>query len=709
MAFKVLDIEKDVVEQGYGEGSYDLVIASLALYATGNLQRTLSNIRRLLKPGGYLLTLEITDPNVMRFGVVLAGLPGWWLGHKAGRTLSPFVSPHKWNNLMKDSGFSGIDASILHDTEQLVPFSVMLTQAVDYRVKFLRDPLGTGHQRLDVESLTIIGGKTSHTPTMVADIKNAIGWHFESIRSYPELADIGPDELPFMGTVLSLAELDTPALLNMSPETLKGFQELFRQSKNVLWVGHGALGENPAGNLFRGIQRTIAMEMRHLRMQSLNFSSIADADPGLIGKKLLQFVATDVWEQSDSLAGMLWYTEPELSFQDGKMLIPRLRLSSQRNDRYNSSKRLIVDAIDRNSSAVAISKAEGYDVLETKVLNPTLFGDRIEVQVTNCLLRSVMVTETDYMFLIAGKEPNGNDYVVALAENLASRVYVPPSWIITRAESEGQAVKSLLGLYIHLLAESLLNKMVPGTALAVLEPDFSFAAALTHHAHQAGVKLVLFTTTTSPCSYPWVHVHRHSTSRDLSNKIPGNITQLFNVGGDSEVVFLLKSILRAECKFKNEQDLTRDISEISSSLNVNRFASRMQITWTSEDQDRVPVNINRLPRLGLRTLIETQGVIPQSLITWDHSRLPVQVRPATKLVQFAKNKTYWLVGLTGGLGLSLCQWMANQGAKYIALSSRNPKVDETWILQMAANGCTVRVFAKYVPFHLIFTKIGTAY
>lgn len=96
MVFKVLDIEKNVTDQGYGEESFDLVIASLALYATKNLEATLSNVRRLLKPGGYLLLLEITDPNSMRFGLTLGGLPAWWLGHQEGRTLSPCVSIERW-------------------------------------------------------------------------------------------------------------------------------------------------------------------------------------------------------------------------------------------------------------------------------------------------------------------------------------------------------------------------------------------------------------------------------------------------------------------------------------------------------------------------------------------------------------------------------------------------------------------------------------
>lgn len=703
MAFKVLDIDKDVVEQGYREESYDLVIASLALYATPDLQRTLSEIRRLLKPGGYLLTLELTHPNLMRFGVILGGLPGWWMDYQEGRTLLPCVPPAKWHELMRDAGFSGLDTAIPHDAERLVPFSVMLTQAVDHRINFLRDPIGANKQRLDVESLAIIGGMTSLTSSMVAHITSAVEPHFKTIKCYPELSDIGANELPFMGTVLSLTELDAPVLLDMSSKTLKGFQELFRQSKNVLWVGHGAQGENPAGNLFRGIQRTIAMEMHHLRIQHLNFASLTELDAGLIGRKLLQLVATGVWEQCDQLRGILWYTEPELFFRDGKMLIPRLRTSPRQNDRYNSSKRLIVDTVDRDSSSVAITKAENYQVLKAETLQTPHIADRVEIQVTNCLLRSVMVTETDYLYLVAGKQCEGDGYVVAVAENLTSRVYVPPSWIITGAESEDQAVKLLLGLYVHFLARSLVNKMDPGTMLAVLEPDLSIAAALTHYACQTGVQLFFLTTKDTSCSYPWVHLHRHSTRRELLNKIPRATSRLFNVGGGIEHVALLRELLPASCQFENEQDRTRDVAKISYPINVNHLASQLQMMLTTAAQDHVPINLNRLPQLNLRNLIGTQGSIPQSLITWDHSMLPVQVKPATKTVKFAKNKTYWLVGLTSGLGISLCQWMAKEGARYIALSSRNPKVDQNWIHQMAVNGCNVRVFATYVlhpPVHI---------
>lgn len=35
-------------------------------------------IRSLLKPGGYLVLLELTDREPSRIGFLMGGLPGWW-------------------------------------------------------------------------------------------------------------------------------------------------------------------------------------------------------------------------------------------------------------------------------------------------------------------------------------------------------------------------------------------------------------------------------------------------------------------------------------------------------------------------------------------------------------------------------------------------------------------------------------------------------
>jgi hybrid polyketide synthase/nonribosomal peptide synthetase ACE1 len=91
MIFKALDIEKDPIMQGFTEHAYDVVLAANVLHATQALHETLKNARRLLKPGGYLILLEIVDNMPMRVGLVMGGLPGWWVGREDGRRYAPTI------------------------------------------------------------------------------------------------------------------------------------------------------------------------------------------------------------------------------------------------------------------------------------------------------------------------------------------------------------------------------------------------------------------------------------------------------------------------------------------------------------------------------------------------------------------------------------------------------------------------------------------
>ena len=696
MAFKVLDIERDVAEQGFLEESYDVVIASLSLYVTRSLEATLCNVRRLLKPGGYLILLELTDPNVMRFGLILGGLPGWWQGHQDGRVLSPCVSVDRWSELMSKSGLSGVDACVPHHPDLPIPFSVMVTQAVDSRVNFLRNPFIQNDDVLGVERLTIIGGKTDQTAALITDIIRAVGRHYATIDVSPSLDDIIPDELPVMGTVLSLAELDEHAFISMTPMKLRSLQELFTQCKNILWVGYGAQGDNPFAHMFSGVQRTLVMEMNHLRIQSLNLHTLDDAQGDLIALRLLHLQAVDIWSQEGRMNDLLWHTEPEMALRGGKTLIPRFRPSPERNDRYNSSKRLILKTVDRKQSAVTIQKSErGYQVLETSPPSSSFFVDHLNIEVTSSLLRPVEITDTEKFFLVTGNDVRDGSQVIALSETLDSRIRVPRSWIIKCGKSADEAICSMLSLYVHFLAQSIVKRVSPGKTLAVMDADFALAAALIQYTNQRGVSLILFTTTEGVLSWPWVYIHRHSTRRDLMNKVTDSIALFFNAGGEELVIGVLKEILPKDCLFENEDTITGETARFSSLSAIDQVLSQLASTWSRAYSDQTPINMQKYGKFDLKDLIEgQQESSPQCLVSWDSPRLPVQTRPATKVATFSKDKTYWLVGLTGGLGLSLCKWMAHQGARYIALSSRNPKIDDDWVREMARNGCTVRIYQK---------------
>lgn len=53
------------------------------------------------------------------------------------------------------------------------------------------------------------------------------------------------------------------------------------------------------------------------------------------------------------------------------------------------------------------------------------------------------------------------------------------------------------------------------------------------------------------------------------------------------------------------------------------------------------------------------------------------------------------MGLTGGLGLLLCEWMVQHGAKYVVPSSRTPKVDGRWRRNMEAVGAVIKICSRY--------------
>lgn len=106
--FETLDLEADPIAQGFEDSGYDLVLASNVVHATKAINRSLTNIRKLLRPGGVLALVEIvkvTPFHNATFGM----LPGWWAGVEDGRNTSPLQTVEQWDKHLRDSQFSGVE------------------------------------------------------------------------------------------------------------------------------------------------------------------------------------------------------------------------------------------------------------------------------------------------------------------------------------------------------------------------------------------------------------------------------------------------------------------------------------------------------------------------------------------------------------------------------------------------------------------------
>ena len=77
--YSTLDIGKDPIQQGFMDGSYDLVLAYNALHVTASIDDAIINVRKLIKPGGKLILIEITRL-VSYVNMIFGLLPGWYTG-----------------------------------------------------------------------------------------------------------------------------------------------------------------------------------------------------------------------------------------------------------------------------------------------------------------------------------------------------------------------------------------------------------------------------------------------------------------------------------------------------------------------------------------------------------------------------------------------------------------------------------------------------
>lgn len=123
--YQTLDIEIDPTNQGFEENKYDVIIAANVLHATSNMTQTMTNVQKLLAPGGILVLLEATTPQ--RWVDLIFGLlDGWWKFQDLElRSDHPLLSRNKWAQLLNGTGFVQ-DFSIPETDEGLLGQTVII-------------------------------------------------------------------------------------------------------------------------------------------------------------------------------------------------------------------------------------------------------------------------------------------------------------------------------------------------------------------------------------------------------------------------------------------------------------------------------------------------------------------------------------------------------------------------------------------------------
>ena len=528
MNFKVLDIGKDTGLQGFQDHSYDLIVASFVLHATEKLEHTMRNVRRLIKPGAYILMAEVTNNDPIRGGFIFGALTGWWLGADDGRVLSPCVSSAQWNNILQRTGFSGADAITSELDRFPYPGSIIASQAVDPQVDFLRRPLSVPYPqnlgRRQLERLLIIGGTSLKTRVLVEELSEIPRLSYSQIDRIATVGDISSQHLSSLKTILSLAELDKPVFRDIKAQDFESLKQLFSHDCTMMWITQGRRAQVPESNMIYGFARSQQWEVAGIHLQFIDLESRFTCTSHIIIEHLIRFSQLISWEKAGRLENVLWSLEPEMVLKDGKFYVPRLAPLNEANDRLNSAKRRIIKRVSVQDSDIRLDDQRRLQPLKGGIPVTSLAADvdYINIKVMFSTVSSIKTLAGRGYFAIR-RISNQSSMILALTDSLASKIRVPAAQVIC-CSSAGCEVSELLSLFIHhLLSEYLLSRVNLGETLLVYELEVFLSSTLRRMAEDRNVKLICTSVDVERHLFSLI-IHPYATDYELKRAIPDNVS-----------------------------------------------------------------------------------------------------------------------------------------------------------------------------------------
>ncbi|KAI1309753.1 putative polyketide synthase [Xylaria venustula] len=262
ITFSTLDIEKDLEQQGFKLGSYDVIIAAQVLHATKNMTSTMSNVRKLLKDGGKLVLVETTrdTPDVQ---LVFGSVPGWWLSEEPERKLSPNMSLDTWEKHLRETGFTGIDLNAwdCEDEEHQAMSCIMSTAKSDQKLEFEK-------------SIAIVYADDPPPSDWTLSLMEKI---VRETGSTPVLADLATYDATGK-TCIFLSGLQG-AIQRYDEGNFTSIKRLVTGSKGILWVSTGSTVDCqvPENAMHLGLLRTARLEDQSKRYVSLDLDPTRDS------------------------------------------------------------------------------------------------------------------------------------------------------------------------------------------------------------------------------------------------------------------------------------------------------------------------------------------------------------------------------------------------------------------------------------------------
>jgi acyl transferase domain-containing protein/ubiquinone/menaquinone biosynthesis C-methylase UbiE/acyl carrier protein len=722
MKFKVFDMDKEPSEQGYQHGSFDVIIAANVLHASADVKGVLSRIRPLLRPGGYLVCMELSVNRQLKNTLIMGGLLGWWLRHEKEGTWSPALSEKEWDTYLKQTGFSGVDAITPMPDELLCPYRVFCAQAVDTQILALRNPLALRPLQ-SKHKLMIVHGMPFENASLVDDIADLLKPSFREVVWVKTLEEVGDlTDVPY--AVLSLAELVEPVFQRMNAKKWAALQKLFSNATDVLWVTTGVKSpkklETSCAGMMIGLTRCVRNELRHLRLTVLDVDNLASISATYLAEFMLRWYMLGQWALESDVDCCMFIQEHEMAIENGVVLVPSIVRQFQQNIRHNTRHRRITQDLDPHIQATILqctSLSNGYILRENPKLSTAEDESTASVKVLYSTLHAVKIKNLGFFFLGIGLRNDEN--VIILADTISSILRVPQKAMCLLKSSSKPRMHYLHALAANLVADRVVSAAQSSGNILVVASDSLCLSLLQFKAAHNNKTVVFMTSSLNFERGRAIYIHPDSLETSIRQKIPYNTSAIVNLSGrpeDKDLFRRVSAMYRdSSVKIKSTDDMFRNLSS-------GYECFRVSGSHTKENAIR---GFNTLPSLpdemadvkAMSPIDVSQNSVsplPFSIVDWKSAnKLPVQIQSANQTVTFSSTKTYLIIG-TSDIAQSICEWLIDHGARYVILGSRTPPTDIiAWAQSLVSKGVCIDVHAVDVTnasslsFMITSAKAGT--
>ncbi|KAL2813950.1 hypothetical protein BDW59DRAFT_24526 [Aspergillus cavernicola] len=735
MTFKKLDIESNPEAQGFECGTYDVVVACQVLHATKNMVHTLSNVRRLLKPGGRLILVETTRDDVdvfLTFGL----LPGWWLSEEPERKSSPSLTIPFWNEVLTCSGLSGVDLEV-HDCESddFYSLSAMMSTVPQELAEYPSE-------------VAIVCGISPPPPEWLSELQAAIAGITGSVPVVEQMDSLAAAAGK---TCIFLAELEQPILATVNTADFKAITSIVSHCKGLLWLSCGGTIESPSpeASMHLGLLRTLRSEYGGNRYVSLDVDPNREALTSTLINAIVSVFKAAFGNQEPTIA------DSEYAEREGTVFVPRAFKDEQLNN-----------AITEDSANPTAALLQPFCDAERPV--------RLEIGTPGLLDTLTFTDEPDAMTALPSDfieiDPkafglNFRDIMVAMGQLEKNKIMgFECSGTITRLGEEaaaqgfqvGDRVCSLLRGYwstrprVHWTSAITMPEHLTFEEAAAFPLAFATAyVSLYETARLQKEEKVLIHAATGGVGQAAVILAKHvgaeiyvtvgtQAKRDFmmetygippdhifSSRDTSFAGQILETTGGKGVDVVLNSLsgrilqesFNCLCEFGRFVEIGKRDLEQNSRMDMLPFSRNVSfsaidmLSWETRrfaDVARVMGEIGKLFKQQAIASISPITTYPISaiekafrvmqagqhmgkIVITVHPEDQVRVVQSTPSWSLRPDVSYLIVGGFGGIGRSLCEWMVDHGAKHVVIMSRSA-TSGPFLTELQA-ACNVRAVA----------------